>query len=49
MISIKVKIERMIQIANGEVVRRCHAKQAGIYIADEQVSSYLKKKKRTGL
>lgn len=46
MVSIKDKIERMIQIANGEVVRRCHAKEAGIFIADEQANSYLKKKKR---
>ncbi len=49
MVSIKDKIERMIQLANGELVRRCHAKAAGIFIADEQINPYLKKKKRTGL
>lgn len=49
MILVKDKSERMIQIANGEVVRRIHAFVSRNYIADERVSSYLKKKKRTGL
>lgn len=30
MVSIKDKIAKMIQIVNGEVVRHCHAVEAGI-------------------
>lgn len=47
MVSIKDKVERIIYLAQGEVVRRCHARDAGIFIADEHMSSHLKKKKRT--
>jgi hypothetical protein len=45
MMSIKDKIELMIFLANGEVVRRCHAKAAGILVADEGTNPYLKAKK----
>ena len=30
MMSIKDKVSRMIALANGELVRRCHAVEAGI-------------------
>jgi hypothetical protein len=44
--SIKDKIDRMIFLANGEVVRRCHAKAAEIFVTDEETNPYLKTKKR---
>lgn len=45
MMSIKDKIELMIFLANGKLVRHCHAKAAGIFVADEGTNPYLKAKK----
>ncbi len=38
MMSIKDKIERMIALANGELVRHCHAVQAGILVEKPELS-----------
>lgn len=39
MISIKDKIAKMIQVANGELVRHCHVVEAGICAEDNKVES----------
>jgi hypothetical protein len=36
MVSIKDKIAKMIKIANGELVRHCHAVEAGILGEDNE-------------
>lgn len=45
MTSIKDKIAKMIALANGELVRHCHAVEAGICGEDDKFHSRLKKRK----
>ena len=45
MVSIKDKITNMISLANGELVRHCHAVEAGISGEDDKFHSRLKKRK----
>jgi hypothetical protein len=45
MTSIKDKIAKMIALANGELVRHCHAVEAGIWGNDDKFNSRLKKRK----
>lgn len=47
--SIKDKIALMIFLANGELVRHCHAKAAGIFVADSKPNPALKTRKRRSL
>jgi len=47
MVSIKDKITKMIALANGELVRHCHAVEAGILGEDDKFHSRLKKLKGT--
>lgn len=42
MVSIKDKIAKMIALANGELVRHCHAVEAGILGEDNKFHSRLK-------
>lgn len=46
MVSIKDKIIKMIALANGELVRHCHAVEAGICGEDNKFE--LRQKKRKG-
>lgn len=45
MVSIKDKIAKMIILANGELVRHCHAVAAGICGEDNKFDPKLKKRK----
>lgn len=45
MVSIKDKIAKMIALANGELVRHCHAVEAGIYGEGNKFESRPKKRK----
>ena len=46
MMSIKDKVSRMIALANGELVRHCHAKAAGILVEQPRITTSFKPKKR---
>ena len=46
MASIKNKVAKMIALANGEIVRHCHAVEAGILTEDDL--SYSIRKRRKG-
>ena len=48
MVSIKDKIAKMIKIANGELVRHCHAVEAVILGEDNKFHSTLKRRKGSG-
>jgi hypothetical protein len=44
MVSIKDRITTMIRLANGELVRHCHALEAGLLVGDIKPNLGLKKK-----
>ncbi len=46
MMSIKEKVELMIFLANGELVRHCHAVEAGILVEKPGVGTISTTKKR---
>ena len=46
MMSIKDKVSRMIALASGELVRRCHAVEAGILVNEPGIATPYKTKTR---
>ena len=44
MVSIKDRITKMIRLADGELVRHCHALEAGLLVGDIKPNLGLKKK-----
>ena len=46
MMSIKDKVSRMIALANGGLIRRCHAVEAGILVNDPGIATPYKTQKR---
>ncbi len=44
MVSIKDRITTMIRLADGELVRHCHALEAGLLVGDIKPNLGLKKK-----
>ena len=46
MVSIKDRITKMIRLADGELVRHCHALEAGLLVGDIKPNLGLKKKSK---
>lgn len=46
MVSIKDRITKMIRLADGEIVRHCHALEAGLLVGDIKPNLGLKKKSK---
>ena len=46
MVSIKDRVTKMIRLADGELVRHCHALEAGLLVGDIKPHLGLKKKSK---
>jgi hypothetical protein len=46
MVSIKDRVTKMIRLADGELVRHCHALEAGLLVGDIKPNLGLKKKSK---